>query len=69
MAEEGLPIRRKMMKMFLLLALASVVTAGALPSLPAKVILSAFVILAALSEGIRRASKHRKNHSHFLLEQ
>ena len=58
-----------MMKMFLLLAVSSVVAAGALPSLPAKIILSAFVILAALIEGIRRASKHRKNNSNFLLEQ
>ena len=58
-----------MMKMFLLLAVSSVVTAGALPSLPAKIILSAFVILAALIEGVRRASKHRKNNSNFLLEQ
>ena len=35
------------MKMFLLLAVGSVVTAGVLPSLPAKIILSAFVFLAA----------------------
>src|SRR5438132_5827759 len=45
----------KMMKTFLLLAVSSVVTAGALPSLPAKIILSAFVLLAALTEAARRA--------------
>jgi hypothetical protein len=39
-----------MMKTFLLLAVSSVVTAGVLPSLPAKIILSAFVLLAALIE-------------------
>ncbi len=32
-----------MMKTFLLLSVSSVVTAGTLPSLPAKIILSAFV--------------------------
>jgi hypothetical protein len=57
------------MKMFLLLAVGSVITAGVLPSLPAKIILSAFVFLAALIEGIRRAGKLRKNNSKFLLEQ
>src|SRR2546429_595310 len=44
-----------MMKTFLLLAVSSVVTAGALPSLPAKIILSAFVLLAILTEAARRA--------------
>jgi hypothetical protein len=43
------------MKIFLLLAVSSVVTAGALPSLPAKIILSAFVLLAALTQVARRA--------------
>jgi hypothetical protein len=43
------------MKTFLLLAVSSVVTAGALPSLPAKIILSAFVLLACLAEAARRA--------------
>ena len=42
-----------MMKTFLLLAVSSVVTAGVLPSLPAKIILSAFVCLAALIEAAR----------------
>jgi hypothetical protein len=58
-----------MMKTFLFLGVSSVVTAAVLPSLPAKIILSAFVFLAALIEGIRRASKLRKNNSKFLLEQ
>jgi hypothetical protein len=38
----------------------SVVTAGALPSLPAKIILSAFVVLAVLTEAGRRVRKNRK---------
>src|SRR2546430_2747177 len=45
----------KMMKTFLLLAVSSVVTAGVLPSLPAKIILSTFVLLAVLAEAARRA--------------
>ena len=44
-----------MMKTFLLLAVSSVVTAGALPALPAKIILSAFVLIAALAQAARRA--------------
>jgi hypothetical protein len=44
-----------MMKTFLLLAVSSVVTAGVLPSLPAKIILSAFVLLAALAGAASRA--------------
>jgi hypothetical protein len=44
-----------MMKTFLLLAVSSVVTAGALPSLPAKIILSVFVLMAALTQAARRA--------------
>ena len=43
------------MKTFLLLAVSSVITAGALPSLPAKIILSAFVLLAVLTQAVRRA--------------
>jgi hypothetical protein len=46
----------KMMKTFLLLAVSSVVTAGMLPSLPAKIILSAFVLMAVVSEAARRLS-------------
>ena len=44
-----------MMKTFLLLAVSSVVTAGALPALPAKIILSAFVLIAVLTQAARRA--------------
>jgi hypothetical protein len=44
-----------MMKTFLLLAVSSVVTAGALPSLPAKIILSTFVLMAVLTQAARRA--------------
>jgi hypothetical protein len=44
-----------MMKTFLLLAVGSVVTAGVLPALPAKIILSAFVLIAALTQAARRA--------------
>jgi len=57
------------MKMFLLLAVSTVITAGMLPSLPAKIILIAFVLLAALIEGSRRVGKNRKNKSKFLFEQ
>ena len=42
------------MKTFLLLAVSIVATAGALPSLPAKIILSAFVLTAVVSEAARR---------------
>ena len=45
----------KIMKTFLLLIFSSVVVAGVLPSLPAKIILLAFVLLAALIEGARAA--------------
>jgi hypothetical protein len=43
------------MKIFLLLTVSSVVTAGVLPSLPAKIILSALVLLAAVTQAVRRA--------------
>ena len=43
------------MKTLLLLALSSTVTAGLLPNLPAKIILSAFVLLAALVYAAGRA--------------
>jgi hypothetical protein len=45
----------KSMKTFLLLAISSVATAGALPTLPAKIILSAFVLMAALAQVARCA--------------
>jgi hypothetical protein len=57
------------MKMFLLLAVSAVIAAGMLPSLPAKIILIAFVILAALIEGGRRVGKNRKNKSKLVFEQ
>ena len=57
------------MKILLLLAVSTVITAGVLPSLPAKIILIAFVVLAALIEGGRRVSKNRKNKSKFVFEQ
>ena len=38
-----------MMKTFLLLIISSVVAAGVLPSLPAKIVLSALVLTAALT--------------------
>jgi hypothetical protein len=57
------------MKIFLLLAVSTVVTAGVLPSLPAKIILIAFVLLAALIEGLRRGGKHRKRKAQFIFEQ
>jgi hypothetical protein len=40
-----------------------------LPSLPAKIILIAFVLLAALIEGGCHLSKNRKRKSKFLFEQ
>ncbi len=49
-----------MMKTFLLLGVSSVVIAAVLPSLPAKIILSAFVLLAALIEAAHRTRKNRK---------
>jgi hypothetical protein len=44
------------MKTFLLLAVSSVVAAGLLPSLPAKIILSAFVVMTVVNEAARRLS-------------
>ena len=54
------------MKTFLFLAVGTVVTAGLLPSLPAKIILSAFVLLAVLNEAARRVRRHRRK---FIFEQ
>jgi hypothetical protein len=48
------------MKTFLLLAVGTVITAGVLPSLPAKIILSAFVVLAALTGVVRQVRKNSK---------
>jgi len=44
-----------MLKTLLLLASSSMVIAGVLPSLPAKIILSGFVLLAALAHAAGRA--------------
>ena len=57
------------MKTFLLLAVGTVIIAGVLPSLPAKIILISFVLLATLIEGARAIGRHRKQRSKFLLEQ
>jgi hypothetical protein len=43
------------MKTYLVLLASSVVTAGVLPTLPAKIILSAFVLMVALTQAARRA--------------
>ena len=56
------------MKIFLLSAVSAVIAAGMLPSLPAKIILIAFVLLAALIEGMRRVGKNRRDKSKFLLQ-
>ena len=43
------------MKTFLLFIISSVVAAGALPGLPAKIVLSAIVLMAALTQTAQRA--------------
>ena len=43
------------MKTYLVLLASSVVSAGVLPTLPAKIILSAFVLTAALIQAARQA--------------
>ncbi len=48
------------MKTFLLLATSSVITAVMLPSIPAKIILSTFVLMTVLVEATRRQRKNRK---------
>src|SRR5438094_4614805 len=57
----------KMMKTLLLLSVSSVVTAGTLPSLPAKIILSAFVLMAVLIQAARRAPAGYQNEDGFHL--
>jgi hypothetical protein len=49
------PSGGKMMKTFLLLMIGSVVAAGVLPTLPAKIVLSAFVLTAALTQAAHHA--------------
>src|SRR5437763_14708363 len=55
------------MKTFLLLAVSSVVAAGVLPALPAKITLGAFVLIAALVEAARRAPVGYENENGFHL--
>jgi hypothetical protein len=55
MNSEKTVTRRKMMKTLLLLAVGSMVIARTLPSLPAKIILSAVVLLTALTYVAGRA--------------
>ena len=55
------------MKTYLILLVSSVLTAGVLPSLPAKIILSAFVLMAALTHAARRAPVGLENESGFYL--
>ena len=43
------------MKTFLLLIIGSVIAAGVLPGMPAKIVLSAFVLMAALTQAAHRA--------------
>src|SRR5436190_12218484 len=57
----------KMMKTLPLLSVSSVVTAGTLPSLPAKIILSAFVLMAVLTQAARRAPAGYQDEDEFHL--
>jgi hypothetical protein len=56
-----------MMKTFLLLIISSVVAAGVLPSLPAKIVLSAFVLMAALTQAAHRAPVGYEHDTRFYL--
>ena len=56
-----------MMKTFLLLIIGSVVAAGVLPSLPAKIVLSALVLTAALTQAARRAPVGLEHETGFYL--
>ena len=56
-----------MMKTFLLLIISSVVAAGALPSLPAKIVLSALVLIAALTQAAHRAPVGLEHETGFYL--
>jgi hypothetical protein len=53
--ETEIPRGEQSMKTFLLLATSSVITAGMLPSIPAKIILSTFVLMTALVVATHRA--------------
>ncbi|PYK81430.1 MAG: hypothetical protein DME38_00020 [Verrucomicrobia bacterium] len=68
MTEEGLTQSGgKMMKTFLLLIISSVVAAGVLPSLPAKLVLSAIVLMAALTQAAHRAPLGLEHETGFYL--
>ena len=54
-----------MMKTFLLLAFSSVVTAGVLPGLAAKIVLSAFILFSALTYAAGRAPLGREDERGF----
>ena len=56
-----------MMKTFLLLIISSVVAAGVLPSLPAKLVLSAIVLMAALTQAAHRAPVGLEHETGFYL--
>jgi hypothetical protein len=56
-----------MMKTFLLLIISSVVAAGVLPSLPAKIVLSAFVLMATLTLVADRAPVGSEHETGFYL--
>ena len=55
------------MKTFLLLIISSVVAAGTLPSLPAKIVLSALVLTAALTQAARTAPVGLEHETGFYL--
>jgi hypothetical protein len=55
------------MKTFLLLIISSVVAAGVLPSLPAKIVLSALVLTAALTQAARCAPVGLEHETGFYL--
>ena len=55
------------MKTFLLLIISSVVAAGVLPSLPAKIVLSTLVLIAALTQAARRAPVGLEHETGFYL--
>ena len=55
------------MKTFLLLIISSVVAAGVLPSVPAKIVLSALVLTAALTQAAHRAPVGLEHETGFYL--
>jgi hypothetical protein len=55
------------MKTFLLLIISSVIAAGVLPSLPAKIVLSALVLTAALTQAARSAPVGLEHETGFYL--